>query len=141
MPVNPKTPVGAADEFEPDHLDEHDASTCDTCLANDDEWACPHCGADTTEIHDEKCPFFEHDVDPMEGGCDTCGAPPGMPCDPRCTSTKQHDEGFSFDKFMAGTLLKESHKRTVHAKNDSPQRQLARNYQEHPNGKTRMGGK
>jgi hypothetical protein len=48
-------------------------------------------------------------------------------------------EGLSFDKFMDATLIAEAKTQGEPARQIHPQRQLARSYQEHPLGKTRIG--
>jgi len=77
--------------------------------------------------------------------CQGCNAQVGEHCDPECSihgaeHPDRMGEGVSFDKFMDRTLLSESKRKTVDEKL-SPQRQLARNYQENPLGKTRIGVK
>ena len=89
--------------------------------------------------------------------CPECGEElnefPGGGHDPDCTYVRDADanrqvvhvreprhEGINFDKFMDRTLIAESKRKTLDEK-VSPQRQLARNYQEHPLGKVRMGGR
>jgi hypothetical protein len=104
---------------------------------------------------DERMP---EDLNDFEEPCPECGAPPGMPHDPGCPVAEEmgpdpdraYDarvdrepryEANGFDKFMDSTLIMEQKKKTVDADTVSPQRRLARNYQEHPLGKIRMGGR
>lgn len=78
---------------------------------------CVHCDDGVAEV-------MEKDLVPHVVGA-------GMP---------QH-ENTEFDKFMDSTLLKEGKKLTQDASTVSPQRRLARNYQEHPLGRVKMGAK
>jgi len=94
----------------------HDEWTCPKCVAAGGEGLCPHCDAMFDEPHGEECPFYDEE------------------------DAANYSEGVSFDKFMDRTLLSESKRKTVDEKL-SPQRQLARNYQENPLGKTRIGVK
>ena len=101
---------------------------------------------------------WDGESDPMEGAheCEECGSMVTRDADtcPECNTPVpetpdeeeevhvvphvQH-ESFGFDKFMDQTLLKETRSKTVDSKTVSPQRRLARNYQEHPLGKTKAG--
>ena len=58
----------------------------------------------------------------------------------RAWDTRYEGASTEFDKFMDATLLKETRQATHDVKVVSPQRLLARNYQEHPLGKIRIGG-
>ena len=126
---------------EPDHCHTcHGFGAVDAGDGRPEGAPCPECngtGASVSGGEDDLCP--------------ECGAPPGLPCDPGCPNAetlgpdpdrKRHEESVShdFDKFMASTLIKESRALCKSAP-VSPQRQLARNYQEHPLGKIKLGGK
>lgn len=111
--------------------------------------ACHMCGG-SGEVDDPRWEAMEtemgvHDADDngLES-CEHCGAPEGMPCDLRCPNAERDDpmhqrEAFSFDKFMHSTLVKEGKERTRDAETVSPQRRLARSYQEHPLARVRVG--
>jgi len=90
--------------------------------------ACPGCGE---YYYDSGC---EHGA-----GCKTCPECYGRGCE-LCTPEVQ-SESADFDKFMDVTLLKESCLHTHNAKTVSPQRQMARNYQENPLGRITYGAK
>jgi len=101
---------------------------------------CPNCGAP-----DGACQCMPPE---LGDNCPECGAPPDMPHDPRCPNAEQMEpdpdryrEATDFDRFMDVTLFKESKSHGVDAKKPSPQRLIARKYQEHPLGKIRIGGK
>jgi hypothetical protein len=96
------------------------------------------------------------DADEASQPCPECGEElnefPGGGHYPDCTYVRDNDpdlhvihvrepqhEGVCFDKFMDRTLLAEHRLQTVDAKAPSPQRRIARGYQEHPLGKVRMG--
>lgn len=52
-----------------------------------------------------------------------------------------YSEATNFDKFMDSTLLTEQKRKTQDEAQVSPQRRIARGYQEHPLGKVRVGGR
>ena len=102
---------------------------------------CPACGYDGERGIDGECPECGH----TDEACPECGAPPGMPCDPGCPNAEAHDHGVhectQFDRFMDVALVKEARSRGVDAEAPSPQRRLARSYQEHPLGRVRVGAR
>ena len=87
-------------------------------------------------------------------GCRMCGAGAGEMCDIDCQKGadepyEYHDEPVpaqaegAFGKFMSGIELNESRNVVKHERLDeaAAKRSLARNYQERPLGKIRMGAK
>lgn len=110
-----------------------------------DEAICFGCGRE--DGHEGPCMPEEL---PAEGddSCPECGAPAGMPCDPRCPNAEQagpdpdrYREGVGFDKFMDKILIQEGHNRKVTKQDDSPQRRRQAARQERPLGRIRIGGK
>jgi hypothetical protein len=121
----------------------------------DDVEQCPHCGEEFSFYSPagSDCPSCGAELSPpSEEGCAECGAPLGTPCADGCPSASadRHEadpdryregvDAMDFDKFMDATLLKETRQATHDVKEVSPQRRLARNYQEHPLGKIRFNG-
>lgn len=102
------------------------------------------CGAKSGMMHDMGCPAGDErglgetvEHDPLiEPGAKN--HPEDCEC-PVCNDRGPTKESFSFDKFMTGTLLKEGREKKVDATEVSPQRRIARNYQERPLGRIRMG--
>jgi hypothetical protein len=106
----------------------HPGEECDCTGGDEIDDMCPECGENLNEFpggHDPDCTYVR----------DT-GAPAK---EVELTPNIQHESIGGFDKFMDRTLLAEGKRKTLNEKL-SPQRQLARNYQEHPLGKTRING-
>lgn len=152
-------------DFEDEHIDGEqvdDDMLCRNCNGTGEgstaDTSCSSChGMGTQPTHEleqttketEECPeCFGTGLDPMSHDIDE---------DPTCTAcdgtggvevydaggnplVAHTNESTDFDKFMDSTLIMEQKKKTVDASKTSPQRLLARGYQEHPLGKIRIGG-
>lgn len=99
---------------------------------------CPQCHGENTEFEGGPPSMMDHGTT-RTLHCRDCDAEFEMdPFTGELAEGKSSRGVSSFDKFMDATLIKETHQRKVDAK-VSPQRQIARGYQEHPLGRVRMG--
>ena len=123
--------TGKAKEDDP-MIEQFDAS--DECCPECDGEGCDPDGFEPCEMCDGT--GFVPGDEEVRGACPECHGSGCEMCVPEVQS-----ESTDFDKFMHVTLLKESCLHTQNAKIVSPQRQMARNYQENPLGRIRMGAK
>lgn len=120
--------------------------------------ACPECGAPPGEECDPRCPmadepegvdpdtawdtrgdkFESHNVEPSASSGN--GAHPSDCECPTCEEAGRQNESFGFSKFM-DRIISEETKKGMPVLNDSPHRKRALREQEHPMGRTRIGGK
>lgn len=100
---------------------------------------CPQCHGENTDFEGGPPSMMDHGTTKVLH-CRDCDAEFEMdPFTGELAEGKLIPQGVAgFDRFMDATLIKETHQRKAHAAL-SPQRQLARGYQEHPLGRVRIG--